>query len=84
MLYGSTKVRGEVWRCPLELLARLDQYEGVDRSLFRRVGVVASGIPCWTYVAGAALASRLTPDRRTDGGLWWPGGRPPAAGKVSL
>ena len=72
MLYGATPVRGEVWRCPLDLLARLDEYEGVERSLFRRVAVVASGIPCWTYVAGAALASRLTPDRRMDGGRWRP------------
>jgi gamma-glutamylcyclotransferase (GGCT)/AIG2-like uncharacterized protein YtfP len=72
MLYGSTPVHGEVWRCPLELLVRLDEYEGTDRGLFRRVAVTASGIPCWAYVAGAALASRLTPDRRMDGGRWTP------------
>ncbi len=75
MLYGTTPVRGEVWRCPLELLERLDEYEGTDRSLFRRVAVMASGIPCWTYVAGAALASRLTPDHRMDGALWRPAAR---------
>ena len=75
MLYGGTPVHGEVWRCPLELLARLDEYEGTDRGLFRRVAVTAAGIPCWTYVAGAALASRLTPDHRMDAGRWDPAGR---------
>jgi len=73
MLYGSTPVHGEVWRCPLELLARLDEYEGAEHGLFRRVAVTAAGIPCWTYVAGAALASRLTPDRRMNTGHWRPG-----------
>jgi gamma-glutamylcyclotransferase (GGCT)/AIG2-like uncharacterized protein YtfP len=75
MLYGSTPVHGEVWRCPLELLERLDEHEGTDRGLFRRVAVSAGDIPCWTYVAGPALASRLTPDRRMDGGRWLPAGR---------
>jgi len=70
MLYGHTRVEGEVWRCPVDLLWKLDEHEGVDRGLFRRVAVMASGIPCWTYIAGPALAPRLTPDRRLDDGRW--------------
>ena len=70
MLYGHTRVPGEVWNCPVDLLGQLDEYEGVDRGLFRRVAVMASGIPCWTYVAGPALAPRLTPDRRLADGRW--------------
>lgn len=70
MLYGHTRVRGEVWDCPFELLAKLDAYEGAERGLFRRVAVMASGIPCWTWVAGPGLARLLTPDRRIDGGYW--------------
>ena len=66
MLYGNSRVHGEVWNCPFSLLARLDEYERVEHGLFRRVAVMASGIPCWTYVAGPALASRLTPDSRVD------------------
>ncbi|MCI0435883.1 MAG: gamma-glutamylcyclotransferase [Gemmatimonadetes bacterium] len=75
MLYGDTQVRGEVWRCPASLLLRLDEYEGVDRGLFRRVCVTATDLPCWTYVAGAALAHQLTPARRITAGDW----RPPVA-----
>lgn len=74
MLYGDTAVRGEVWRCPSSLLLHLDEYEGADRGLFRRVGVIAAGLPCWTYVAGPALTRKLTPARRVDTGEW----RPPA------
>ncbi len=70
MLYGDTPVRGEVWRCPADRLLRLDEYEGADRGLFRRVGVVAADRPCWTYVAGPALAPKLTPDRRVESGEW--------------
>jgi gamma-glutamylcyclotransferase (GGCT)/AIG2-like uncharacterized protein YtfP len=70
MLYGRTRVAGEVWSCPTELLRQLDEHEGADRGLFRRVAVMASGIPCWTYVAGPALAPRLTPDRHVEDGRW--------------
>jgi gamma-glutamylcyclotransferase (GGCT)/AIG2-like uncharacterized protein YtfP len=70
MLYGRDRVQGEVWRCPVEMLARLDEYEGVERGLFRRVGVRAGGLACWTYVAGPALSRELTPARRIAGGDW--------------
>lgn len=67
LLYGSELVHGEIWNCPVSVLPLLDSYERVERGLFRRVAVEASGIPCWTYVAGPTLASRLTPDRRLIG-----------------
>lgn len=70
MLYGSTPVAGEVWRCPVGLLARLDEYEGVGQGLFRRVGLLAGEYPCWTYVAGPALARRLTAENRMAHGDW--------------
>jgi gamma-glutamylcyclotransferase (GGCT)/AIG2-like uncharacterized protein YtfP len=70
LLYGSIPIRGEVWRCPFPLLAVLDEYEGVDRGLFRRVAVMAGEFACWTYVAGPALARQLTPDRRLTHGEW--------------
>ena len=70
MLYGDTPVRGEVWECPLEMLARLDAYEGTAASLFRRVALEVEGdegpIPCWLYVAGPALSKKLTPARRLE------------------
>jgi gamma-glutamylcyclotransferase (GGCT)/AIG2-like uncharacterized protein YtfP len=72
LLYGTTPVKGEVWRCPVDLLPALDEYEQMDRGLFRRVGVMAGEYPCWTYVAGPALARQLTPDRRVDGDGWPP------------
>lgn len=69
VLYGNTPVPGEVWRCPPEKLKELDEYEGVERGLFRRVGVhaqTANGEPlgCWIYVAGPRLSLKLTPDRQ--------------------
>lgn len=70
MLYGSTRVHGEIWRCPADLLERLDAFEAVAEGLFRRVGVAVEGTACWTYVAGPRLARRLTPDRRIPGGAW--------------
>jgi gamma-glutamylcyclotransferase (GGCT)/AIG2-like uncharacterized protein YtfP len=72
MLYGDTPVRGEIWHCPPDLLSQLDAYESVQHGLFRRVGVAAGGLPCWTYVAGPALASKLTRERRVAGGDWVP------------
>ena len=64
VMYGTSPVHGEVWRCPTDLLASLDAYEGVDDGLFRRVGVEVDGTPCWTYVAGPKLTRKLTPARR--------------------
>lgn len=71
MLYGQTPVPGTVWHIPdAARLAMLDEYEGVERGLYRRVAVEAAGLPCWVYVAGPALASRLTPERRVANGAW--------------
>ena len=64
VMYGASAVRGEIWRCPVDILALLDAYEGVDDGLFRRVGVEVGGTACWTYVAGPKLARKLTPERR--------------------
>jgi gamma-glutamylcyclotransferase (GGCT)/AIG2-like uncharacterized protein YtfP len=70
VMYGSTPVYGEVWRCPAELLPLLDSYERVDDGLFRRIGAYASvegsaePVACWTYVAGPALSRKLIPARR--------------------
>jgi gamma-glutamylcyclotransferase (GGCT)/AIG2-like uncharacterized protein YtfP len=79
MLYGDTPVHGEIWRCPPALLGRLDEYEGAIRGLFRRVGVRVAEYACWTYVAGPALARRLTPARRIASGVWLPRETVPAA-----
>jgi gamma-glutamylcyclotransferase (GGCT)/AIG2-like uncharacterized protein YtfP len=76
MLYGGTPVQGEVWRCPVDRLQRIDEYEGVGRGLFRRVAVMAAGLACWTYVAGPALARELTPARRVLSGTWSGAGAP--------
>jgi gamma-glutamylcyclotransferase (GGCT)/AIG2-like uncharacterized protein YtfP len=70
MLYGDTPVRGEIWHCPSDLLPHLDTYESVELGLFRRVGVEVDDVPCWTYVAGPALAPTLTRYRRMPGGAW--------------
>lgn len=70
LLYGEGLVRGEVWRCPTEVLGLLDAYEGVRERLFRRVAVRVDDLPCWTYVAGPALSRELTPTRRVASGDW--------------
>ncbi|HET9983324.1 MAG TPA: gamma-glutamylcyclotransferase family protein [Longimicrobiales bacterium] len=70
MLAGRGVVEGEVWRCPVELLWRLDEYEGVEEGLFRRVGVRVGERACWTYVVGPTLARRLTAENRVAGGRW--------------
>ncbi len=75
VLAGGGKVLGEVWRCPAPLLPRLDEYEGVEERLFRRVGVEVRDWPCWAYVAGPKLARLLTADRRIPSGTW-PAGAP--------
>ena len=69
VLYGTGKVEGEIWRCPYELLAQLDNYESVEAGLFRRVGTevttdAGTVYPCWTYVAGPKLTRKLTADRQ--------------------
>jgi gamma-glutamylcyclotransferase (GGCT)/AIG2-like uncharacterized protein YtfP len=71
ILYGTTPVRGEVWRCPAASLLQLDEYEGVADGLFRRVGVEVemgdgSMQGCWTYVAGPRLTRKLTGSRRIE------------------
>lgn len=66
VLYGASPVSGDIWRCPNEMLASLDTYEGVEDGLFRRVGVAVNGIACWTYVAGPRLTHKLTPARRIN------------------
>lgn len=70
VLAGGGWVQGEVWRCPTPLLDALDQYEDVAAGVFRRVAVRAGGRACWTYVAGPALARRLTPLGRMESGRW--------------
>lgn len=72
ILAGRGRVHGELWRCPPDAVARLDDYEGTDVGLFRRVGLRVDGHACWAYVAGPALAPRLTPDRRIESGVWPP------------
>lgn len=74
VLYGDAPVRGEIWKCPADLLARLDEYEGVPTGLFRRIAteVHANGgtIPCWLYTAGPLLSRKLLPERRVAAGEW--------------
>jgi len=72
VLAGAGRVEGEIWRCPPEVLARLDEYEAVGQGLFRRVATEAGGLACWVYVAGPKLARRLTPRRRIKSGRWPP------------
>lgn len=67
------RVEGEVWRCPADLLPRLDEYEGVAEGLFGRTEVEAAGVRCWTYVAGPLLLPKLAPERRIPSGRWPPG-----------
>ncbi len=70
VLAGSSRVHGEIWRCPAAQLWSLDRQEGVDERLFRRVGVRVGAQACWTYVAGPALVRSLTPDNRIASGRW--------------
>ena len=74
MLYGDAPVEGELWRCPVEALARLDDHEGVRSGLFRRVGIAVEGTAAWVYVAGPSLARYLTPEARIPTGRWAPAG----------
>jgi gamma-glutamylcyclotransferase (GGCT)/AIG2-like uncharacterized protein YtfP len=74
VLYGDAPVCGDLWRCPAELLLRLDEYEGVATGLFRRVArEVQAGdedVPAWIYAAGPALSRRLLAERRVSSGRW--------------
>jgi gamma-glutamylcyclotransferase (GGCT)/AIG2-like uncharacterized protein YtfP len=72
LLSGEDEVRGEVWRCPYEVLASLDEYEGVPEGLFRRAAVRVDDRPCWVYVAGPRLGPKLIPDHRVREGEWRP------------
>lgn len=64
VLYGNTPIEGEIWRCPNDMLDALDEFEGVQHGLFRRVGVTVGDIGCWTYVAGPRLTRKLTSESR--------------------
>ncbi len=64
VLDGTDTVPGIIWRCPADLLPRLDRYEGVDERLFRRVALRIGDLACWLFVAGPRLGERLAPDRR--------------------
>lgn len=70
VMYGSSRVEGEVWHCPVEKLATFDAYERVDDGLFRRVGVEvplldgSATVSCWAYVAGPRLGRKLVPAQR--------------------
>lgn len=72
MLYGDAPVHGELWRCPVHVLGRLDAYEGVVQGLYRRVGIRVGSTQAWTYVAGPGLARHLTPGARIAAGEWPP------------
>ncbi|HUE95594.1 MAG TPA: gamma-glutamylcyclotransferase family protein [Longimicrobiaceae bacterium] len=63
-------VHGEVWECPRETLLRLDSYEGVGEGLFRRVRIEVGSVPCWTYIAGPRLRSRIASAPTLDRGRW--------------
>lgn len=70
VLEGDTEVHGEVWSGPPGVLERLDEYEGVEEGLFRRVRVEVGGEPCWSYVAGPLLGPRLASAAVIEGGDW--------------
>jgi gamma-glutamylcyclotransferase (GGCT)/AIG2-like uncharacterized protein YtfP len=74
VLYGAAPVHGRIWRCPSDLLLKLDEYEGTARGLFRRVALNVEHdgghLPCWLYAAGPALSRRLTPEQRIEAGRW--------------
>jgi len=66
VLAGSGRVKGEVWRCAVEVLKELDQDERVVGRLWRRVGVQVGEYPCWTYVAGPKMAPMLARGRQPE------------------
>lgn len=70
VLGGSGTVHGELWRCPPDLLPRLDEYESVPEGLFRRVRRQIASVTAWIYVAGPRLAPHLVPENAVAGGRW--------------
>jgi gamma-glutamylcyclotransferase (GGCT)/AIG2-like uncharacterized protein YtfP len=70
VLGGTGRVHGEIRTCASDALLRLDENEGVEQRLFRRVGVQIGDHSCWTYVAGPKLAPKLLPARRVPSGIW--------------
>lgn len=64
VLAGPGSVAGEVWRCPVEVLADFDADERVRAGYLRRVGLQVEEYPCWVYVAGPKVAQQLVPGRR--------------------
>ena len=71
LLYGDTGVPGEIWRCPAEALASLDERAGTRAGVRRRVArsveaEAGERYACWLYVAGPALSRELLPDRRVS------------------
>jgi gamma-glutamylcyclotransferase (GGCT)/AIG2-like uncharacterized protein YtfP len=64
VLDGTEPVPGVIWRCPAEILPRLDRYEAAEQRLFRRVGMRIDGVACWLYVAGPRLGEHLLSERR--------------------
>lgn len=68
MLAGSDRVPGEVRRVDAATLEELDARARVRDGLHRRIGLEVGDTPCWTWVAGPALASRLATGRRVRRG----------------
>ncbi|HUF13210.1 MAG TPA: gamma-glutamylcyclotransferase [Longimicrobiales bacterium] len=68
LLSGQDRVAGEVRRVSPDALDTLDTSAGVQEGLYRRVGVQVGSTPCWTWVAGPALAPLLVPERRVRQG----------------
>lgn len=64
LLSGHDRVPGVVRRVPPAALEKLDARARVREGVYRRVGVQVGATPCWTWVAGPALAPKLVPDRR--------------------
>ena len=65
LLSGQDRISGEVRRVTPAALDSLDRLARVGEGLYRRVGVQVGGTtPCWTWVAGPALAPKLVPARR--------------------
>ena len=64
LLSGQDNIPGEVRRVSPDALDTLDRQAGVQEGLYRRVGVQVGSTPCWTWVAGPALAPLLVPERR--------------------
>lgn len=64
LLSGYDQVPGEIRRVAAAALEELDARARVREGVHRRVGVRVGPTPCWTWVAGPAIASRLVLDSR--------------------